>query len=84
MTNGRTYTEHLAKIDEILGRMDERQQAIQADITEIKVTVIKNADKNAEQDAAIAVLSARQKILGGGVVAVAGTLATAVVKWVTG
>jgi len=63
MGNGGTYTEHLADIRAFMERMDERQQAMQDDIREVKDVVSSNAARIAQHDTQLAVLSTRQRLI---------------------
>lgn len=76
-----SYTQHLAQVQELLARLDERQQDIRGDILEIKAGVAANTRKLAKHDQQLASLSTRQKVLGGTLALVGGGMVTAVVEW---
>ena len=78
-SNG-TYTEHLAQVRELLARLDERQLDIRSDLLELKAAVAANAEKAARHDEQLAVLSARQKVIGGALALVGGGVVTVVLE----
>lgn len=70
--------------DRIIAVLQSQHAEVINRLDKLNGRVDKHDERLDNHSTEIAVIKTNQKILGGGVVAVAGTLATAVVKWVTG